>query len=232
MTADIGESLRALVRDHLEGRLSLEAYRRRRAQLLDGLPACGRASLDTTRPREVTEFEITTQPRTVLARINADPPEPEPRVRDKEGRGRIAALAALALALAIAVALLVRSEIEARAPQHAPAAASGAASSRKSADPIRALLQPLRQDSHWSDARVLAINAALIRMGPARIAAARNSDWFNGVVDRVRNRLRQQQALAAAPLTPRTSPLAALAKTLGIPLASPEAHAPARRISD
>ncbi len=226
MTADIGDSLRALVRDHLEGRLSRQAYRRRRAQLLDGLPAC----TDTTRPRAVTEFEITTQPRTVLAQLNADPPAP--RARNKAGRGPIAALTVLVLALAVAVVLLVWSEIEASAPQRAPAAASGAASSRKSADPIRALLQPLRQDTHWSDARLLAINAALLRIGPARIAAARNRDWFNAVVDRVRTRLRQRQALAAAPLTPRTSPLAALARTLGIPLASPEASAPAASKSD
>jgi len=229
MRTDSADRLRALARDHLEGRLSLETYRKLRAQLLDGLlvPDLSLSS-DPTKPRAPTEFEITTQPRMAARRFAADLPRPAPQVWQRIGRGRIAGLAALGLVLAAAIVFLVWFEIKVPAPQRT-AGASGAATSLRSADPIRTLLEPLLKERNWSNARLLALNDALLKVGPARISAERNSDWFNAVVDRVRTRLREQQALAGAPLTPATSPLAALARTLGIGLGMPGKAAPMRK---
>lgn len=88
-------------------------------------------------------------------------------------------------------------------------------------DPIRALLEPLLENPDWSNPRVLALNEALLEAGQKQIDAARNTDWYQAFVESVRSRLREQQALAGAPLTPDSSPLAALAVTLGIELATP-----------
>lgn len=214
MGADVNDNLRALARDHLEGRLSLASYRKLRAQLLDDLlaPGCAPAS-DTSESRTVTEFEVTTQPRTARLQAGASaPPGPTAAGARRARVGRMAWLAALLALILAAIAVLVWFEMRTRAPQP-PAAAM---SSRHGADPIRALLRPLLEEPHWSDARLVAVNEALLEAGPARIAAERDSGWFHAVVDSVRNRLRQQQALAPTALTPETSPLAALAKTLGI----------------
>ena len=90
------------------------------------------------------------------------------------------------------------------------------------ADSIRSLLQPLIDTPDWSDARLLAVNHALLEAGRTRIAAEANEDWFAAFVDTVRGRVKEQQALAGAPLSPDHSPLAALASTLGIDLSSPD----------
>lgn len=96
--------------------------------------------------------------------------------------------------------------------------AGGQAQPAGQADPIRALLEPLLESPDWSDSRLVALNEALLEAGRARLDAVRDTDWFDAVVDRVRNRLLQQQALSSTPLTPDRSPLAALAATLGIDL--------------
>ena len=88
-------------------------------------------------------------------------------------------------------------------------------------NPIQALLQPLLENPDWSNARLVALNEALLEAGQAQIDAARNTDWYEAFVESVRSRLREEQALAGAPLTPESSPLAALAVTLGIDLATP-----------
>ena len=52
MSADIADKLRALTRDHLEGRSSLQSYRRLRAHLLNGLVASAAGTVpDATKPR-------------------------------------------------------------------------------------------------------------------------------------------------------------------------------------
>lgn len=225
MSADTGERLRTLARDHFEGHLSLESYRKLRAQLLDGLLApAPMPSSDTTRPRAASELEVTTRPRTVTPRSGAQHPEPAPRLWARAGMRRIVLLVALGLVLAVAVALLVWFETRARAAQRTSAAVGAAASATHGADSVRMLLQPLLNERRWSDARLRALNDALVKIGPARIVAERNTEWFNAVVNSVRNRLRQRQALAAAPLTPETSPLDALAQTLGVGLGSPAAR--------
>ncbi|MGH8261501.1 MAG: hypothetical protein ACREUG_17610, partial [Steroidobacteraceae bacterium] len=60
------------------------------------------------------------------------------------------------------------------------------------------------------------------RAGATSIAAAQSADWFNAVVDQVRSRVKERQALAGAQLNPGSSPLAALAVTLGVDLVAPD----------
>lgn len=242
MREDIADTLRALARDHLEGRSSLEHYRRRRAELLDGLVAerAGPAS-DVTQPREPGGSDVMTQPR-AARRLEPTtwPVTPAPRAAAQglksarpaaKGRApRIAAWAALGLLLAAGVVLLVRHQ-RSRAVGAHPAAAAGAAMthSARSADPIHTLLLPLLNDNDWSDSSVVALNEALRKFPPARIAADRDTDWFHTAVEIVRFRVKQQQALASVPLTPATSPIAALAQTLGIDQPSSEPPAAARK---
>lgn len=242
MRADIPDTLRALARDHLEGRSSLERYRRLRAELLDGLVAerAGPGS-DVTRPREPGGSDVMTQPRAAKRpEPMTRPVAPAPRAAasglksarpvTKGSGARIAAWAALGLLLAAGVVLLVRHQrSRAVAARHAAAAAAAMTHSAKSGDPIHRLLLPLINDNDWSDSSVLALNDALRKFPPALIAADRGTDWFNTAVEIVRFRVKQQQALASAPLTPATSPIAALAQTLGIDRPSPEPPAAARK---
>ncbi|HEX8757147.1 MAG TPA: SUMF1/EgtB/PvdO family nonheme iron enzyme [Steroidobacteraceae bacterium] len=229
MSADRAERLRALARDHLEGRSSLESYRRLRARLLDGLiaPAAAMCS-DATQPRAPGSLAEVTQPRgpTSLAevtqpRASAQQAAVEPAASASLGKhvrpGRIVGYAALGLLLALVVVA-----VSWRHHSRSVASPPGAAAARSGpADPIRQLLEPLLQSPDWSDARLLALNEALLEAGQQRLDAARDTDWFDAFVASVRSRLLQKQALAGAPLTPDNSPLAALAVTLGIDLAAP-----------
>jgi hypothetical protein len=245
MSADIAEKLRALARDYLEERSDRATYRRLRAELLDGLIAPGlgprpppapRATpaADITQPREGAEHRLATRPREATAldptvrprgasppRGAAAPKSPGPPAR--MGPGRIAALAALGLLVAAGVVLLILRQQRSPPPAPPPVAAAASATMSPAAgpDPIHTILQPLLDDNDWSDSSVLALNEALRKFDPARIAADRNSDWFNTAIEIVRFRLKQQQALTGAPLNPDTSPIAALAKTLGVDLPAP-----------
>ncbi|MGH8294290.1 MAG: formylglycine-generating enzyme family protein [Steroidobacteraceae bacterium] len=216
MSAEIADRLRALARDHLEGRTGLQSYRRLRARLLDDLVAPGTGgSADATQPRAAAQLAEVTQPRAAAPRAAAEAsvtrsPEGEPR------SGRLAGYAALALVLAFAVALLLWRHHSRSLPSAPEAAAPGGGQT----DPIQALLEPLLQNPDWSDARLLALNEALLEAGRPRLEAVRSTDWFDAFVASVRSRLLQQQALAGVPLTPDNSPLAALAVTLGIDLAA------------
>jgi hypothetical protein len=234
MREDIADTLRALARDHLEGRSSLERYRRLRAELLDGLvgASAGPSSV-ITQPREPAGPDVITRSRAALLLEPTSPPlDTRPRAADakspraKGGAPRIAALAALGLLLAAGIVLLLRHR---RSPAPAPQSAAAAAHSAASADPIHTLLLPLLNDEDWSDSSVRALNDALRKFPPQRIAADRDTGWFNSVVETVRFRVKQQQALASGPLDPATSPIAALAQTLGIGRRSSEAPAAARK---
>ena len=240
MSADTADRLRALARDHLEGRSSLETYRRLRAQLLDdlmapaaGAPAAGApaggTSPDATQPRAAAQVSDATQPRASAPRSTAErseparvppsppsPPSPAP-AGNEVGSGRAVGYVALVLLVVLGVAFFVWKH-HSRGP--ASSAASAPVTSGQT-DPLQALLEPLLQNPDWSDARLVALNQTLLEAGQRRLDAVRNTDWFGAFVESVRSRLLQQQALAGAPLTADNSPLAALAVTLGIDLAAP-----------
>ncbi len=243
MGAEAADRLRALARDHAEGRLTLSAYRRLRAPVLDGLVGLAvEPSPETTQPRGSPSHlawrqEPTPQPSPALQSSaprqpsavrpsSAPPPSPVPQprprpgpVRQTGGRGRnIAVIVAILASIAV---LLVWRHATQRRPLSA-GTSIGSGSAGESADALRALLQPFIDNPDWSDARLIALNGALLEAGRSRIAAAQSVDWFNAFVDQVRGRLKEQQALAGAPVTPGKSPLAALAVTLGIDLTSPD----------
>ena len=223
MSAETADRLRALARDHADGRSSLETYRRLRAQLLDNLVvAADEAAPDATQPRPAPQPGEVTQPRAAAARAAAERTEPAP-VGNGARAGRVTGYVAVGLILALAVVFLVwRQHSRGLAPSAAATASSGAGTGESDqTDPLRGLLEPLLQNPDWSDSRLVALNQALLEAGRARLDAARNTDWFAAFVESVRSRLLQQQALAGAPLTPDNSPLAALAETLGIDLAAP-----------
>lgn len=227
MSADIADRLRALARDHQDGRSSLETYRRLRAQLLDSLIApAARAAPDATQPRAAAQVAEVTQPRAMTPRATAERSEPSPS--DDEVRiGRVTGYVALGLLLTVAVVFLIwRHHSRGRASPPAASMSGGTSTGEtEQADPIRALLEPLLQNPDWSDARLAALNEALLEAGRPRLDAVRDTDWFDAFVASVRSRLLQQQALAGTPLTPDSSPLAALAVTLGIDLAAPAQQA-------
>lgn len=237
MSADTADRLRALARDHLEGRSSLETYRRLRAQLLDSLTApvtaapaaavpAASASPDATQPRAAAQVSEATQPRLASPRAGperSEPPQgPQPPRPPPAGKGvrlgGIPGYVGLVLVLALAVVFFVWRHHSRGAAS--PAAATAPVSGGQT-DPLQALLEPLLQNPDWSDARLVALNQALLEAGQQRLDAERNTDWFDAFVESVRSRLLQQQALAGTPLTPDNSPLAALAVTLGIDLAAP-----------
>lgn len=225
MSTDVADTLRALARDHLDGRSSRETYRRLRAQLLDGLiaPAAG-ASPDATQPRAAAPLAEVTQPRAASPRATVERCEAPPGDEPKSRRVSVTGFAALGLLLTTAVVYLAwrhHSRGPASSPASVPTSSETSTAGTDQADPVRALLEPLLQNPDWSDARVLALNEALLEAGQSRLDAARNTDWFDVFVASVRSRLRRQQALAGAPLTPDSSPLAALAVTLGIDLSAP-----------
>jgi formylglycine-generating enzyme required for sulfatase activity len=247
MSADIADKLRALARDHLEGRMSLQTYRHQRAQLLDGLagpgarpaadatqPRRSAAPGEATRPRPAARREDVTQPRDLGPAAAAGRGEPAagPSGTTTSGKdggssgaggrvGRVIGYASLGLLLAGAAALLLwRHHSPTLSSPSTAAAGGGNTVGGAQADPIRALLEPMLAHPDWSDDRLLALNEALLEAGQARLDAVRNTDWFDAFVQSVRSRLREQQALAGAPLTPDSSPLAALAVTLGIDLST------------
>jgi hypothetical protein len=227
MRADITDRLRALGREHLDGRISRETYRRLRAPLLDGSdPDTRQRSVENGSAPEVSEFEITTQPRSIRPSTAAHLPPGAARSLPTAHRARrIAVLSALAALLAILLSLLVWTAMKSPVPAPASSRVLQRRLRKPSADPVRELLRPLLSERHWSDAHMRAVTAALIRLGPARIAADRDTDWFAAVMDSVRERLRQQQALSSTPITPSKSPLAALARTLAIAVNPPVAPA-------
>jgi formylglycine-generating enzyme required for sulfatase activity len=90
-------------------------------------------------------------------------------------------------------------------------------------DRVRDLVTRFADRGDWSDARLVMLNTDLLELGGARLSQAAADPWFQRFVDEVRQRLKEQQALASAPLSADNSPLAALAVTLGLNLNAPDA---------
>ncbi|MGH8217749.1 MAG: formylglycine-generating enzyme family protein [Steroidobacteraceae bacterium] len=249
MTSDVAERLRALTRARTEGRLTLAAYRQLRRPLLDGLVGIsGEQSSVTTQPRAAAQQSgaLGALGSSAASAVASSPvgssTSAGPATRDASPTRVVAAAGAAAparkgpvskgvvvvvggMVAAAAIFLFWRHGASERNRASSPAsspAPGGEARTAAAAEPIRQLLQPLLDSPDWSDARLLALNSALLEAGHARIAAAQDADWFNAFVEQVRSRVREQQALAGAPLTADTSPLAALATTLGMDLTSPD----------
>ena len=75
-------------------------------------------------------------------------------------------------------------------------------------DRIQGLIAPLLSDPDWDDARIAAVNAALLEEGPRRIAARQQTEWFQRFAAEVRRHLQERRS--------QQGTLAALAVTIGL----------------
>jgi formylglycine-generating enzyme required for sulfatase activity len=223
MSADVAGRLRQLAHDHHDGRLDLAAYRALRAPLLESLvPNGGVVSpmLEVTQPRAV--------PKPATQVTNG----PEPKRSSKTAIVSVAVV----LVVVAGVSWLVfgggapgASSAGAGRDGASGAGAGGAdagvgpGATAAGLNRILDLVGPFLDRGDWSDGRLATLNAALLELGGAQIAAATRDVRFQHFIDELRARLKEQQALAPAPLTADNSPLAALAVTVGINLNSPDA---------
>lgn len=207
MSADLAARLRALARDHQTGKLSLAVYRKLRAPLLDSL------ALHAVRgPDEKT------QPRALARTPEAAPAHPASQQPSSAARAKPYAQIAIALFALTAIAGLAFWTLHRPAPNDAVTADSDSPEGA-----VYELVGAFNERGDWSEARIAALNAALLELDRQQIAGAATQQWFQRFVDELRKRFKEQQALAPAPLTARTSPLAALAVTVGLDLNSPDA---------
>jgi formylglycine-generating enzyme required for sulfatase activity len=216
MSADLAARLRALTQDYHEGRLNLAAYRALRAPLLDTLVANvpAAADMEVTRPRAVRPAPAPTTGQTT-GQATAQTPSPT-QSRRRLPVGVI--VVALGLVALVTVMLWVLSR-----GGHPGAEADAVSGGRALAGPVYDVVVPFMERGDWSDAQLTALNASLLELGDQQLATVARERWFQRFVDEVRSRLKEHQALAAAPLTADNSAVAALAVTVGLDLDSPDA---------
>jgi formylglycine-generating enzyme required for sulfatase activity len=212
MSNDLAARLRALAHDHQAGRLSREAYRKLRAPLMDSLAKSGAAPMDDmaiTQPRAAAR-SVASAP----ASRTADAVQQQaPPARSKAGTRATIVVFGLLLVAATAF-MFIRGPVSGDDAPDEPVA---------QASPVRDVVQPFVERGDWSDTRVASLNVELLALGQRHMAAAAHEQWFQRFVEELRMRFKEQQALAPAPLTAHTSPLAALAVTVGLDLNSPDA---------
>jgi formylglycine-generating enzyme required for sulfatase activity len=209
MSTDLATRLRLLVQDHHDGRLSLAEYRKLRAPLLDSLASRELTGVDdeaVTRPRMAGR-----SPPTVAS---AAPDRGHPDFWSRPGRRAVLVIGLLVLVAVVGWSLR---------RWHAGAGPADQPGEYAAAEPVYAAVRPFVERGDWSDARVNALNAALIEVGPRALTAAESEQGFERFVDEVRRRFKEQAALSTAPLTADNSPLAALAVTIGLDLNAPDA---------
>lgn len=209
MSADLAARLRELAKDHHAGRLSLTAYRKLRAPLLDSLVLHGaREGNEKTQPRSVSRVS-----QTVRSSSTVSAPAPVAPAHPRRYREAVVAAVILFAIAGIAVWSLQRGEPE------APAIVE----STERKGPVFEAIEPFMARADWSDSHTAALNAELLELGRQQIAAVTSELWFQHFVHDLRKRLKEQQAISSTPLVPQTSPLAALAVTVGVDLDMPDA---------
>ena len=206
MSTDLAARLRLLAQDHHEGRLTLAEYRKLRAPLLDSLEL---------RPSSGGDDEAITRPRAATAAPAGARPPPRPAGSPNKGR--------LLFAVAVAVLAVVAVIWWSSRSRHAGGDSAIPSDQSQVSAAVHEVVRPFVERNDWSDASVNEVNASLLELGHQPIAAAAAEQWFQRFVDEVRRRFKEQQALSQAPLTADTSPLAALALTVGLDLNAPDA---------
>ena len=207
MSADLAARLRALAKDHHAGKLNLATYRQLRAPLLDSLEL---------HVSSIDEMAVT-QPRS-LGRAAATRPPTVSSAPKAPARSTKLPRILFALVPVLVIASGAWWYMQHSAPEEEVAAGYDAPAS-----PVREVVEPFVQRGDWSDARVAALNVALLELGERQIGAVAVEPWFKRFVDDLRKRFKEQQALVQTPLTAKSSPLAALAVTVGLDLNSPDA---------
>lgn len=202
MSEDVADRLRSLAREYSQGRLSLEVYRQKRTRLLDSLQSPQSAAV---RPSP----SAPTVPNAPLA-------------PSWVGWVGLFILGVMVVGALCSVLLGDRFREQ---PDRGRAMNESRHVGQAGSDRIFALVAPLLKDPNWTEARIAAVNAALLEEGTRRIAAERQTEWFQRFVQEVRQRLEEQRALRAD----GGSSLEALAVTIGIDLNAPRVppHPPA-----
>ena len=236
MSEDIGARIASLAQDYREGRLNRAAYRRLRAPLLDSLSTRQFSSDEdstVTQPRDkvraaiaaAAAAESSAGTTTVTRPMPPSPPKPAafppkpPGAESKPAKQASRSKTPLFAGIAAVLAVVVAAVWYLRRPE-APATPEFAGPVD---NPVYDAVVPFLAANEWSDRRVANLNAALLELPARQIAENSRTDWFLDLVDEVRRRLKEQQALSPHPLTPEKSPLAALAVTIGIDLQKPDA---------
>jgi len=249
MTADLALRLRTLTQDYHDGKLNLTVYRQMRAALLDSLVAnvagaAAAAAVAVTQPRggswrNADAITRPGKPRMTLPDATPDASagasgshpalrlgspdessESQAATESHDSRGlpvRSIAIAVAVLAIAGAGFWLSRDHASSKPDS------SGSAATAAEQDRIHSLLAEFSDHGDWGDGHLAALNTDLLELGGARIAEAASESWFQHFVEEVRQRLKEQQALASTALTADNSPLAALAVTVGLDLNAPDA---------
>lgn len=207
MSEDVAGRLRSLAKEYSQGRLSLEVYRQVRAPLLDSLAARPQAAVSQT-------------------------PAPSAELRTpRAGRSSVGWIGLLILAVLV-IGALSRGLFRDRSrnePDRVRAMSDSRRATATSSDRIFRLVAPLLDDPDWTEARIAAVNAALLEEGSRRIAAEHGTDWFQRFEQEVQRRLEEEQsALGADRAVPERSSLAALAATIGLNAPHEPPRPPAR----
>ena len=248
MTADLSLRLRTLTQDYHDGRLNLAAYRQMRGALLDSLvanvaSATAAAAVAVTQPRggswrQADAVTRPGKPRVAPTGSEASTSSDAQRADAPAGaRGETAGARDEAAAapevsrvpvrtIAIAVAVMAIAGIGFWLWHGHAASSSNSSGTTPVADQqdrIQTQLAQFTDRGDWSDASLTALNADLLELGGSRMAEASGNSWFQRFAEEVRQRLKEQQALASSPLTADNSPLAALAVTVGLDLNAPDA---------
>jgi formylglycine-generating enzyme required for sulfatase activity len=230
MSADLAERLRSLARDYHEGRIDLRAYRSLRAPLLDSLvlTSASAPTVEITQPRAPAwQSEAITRPgkpgtapvRAQLTELGSNQVETSP-ASNPSNRNllRFGVIAIVIVVVAIATVSLWPSKNTSSSGNSVSDASAGTESDR-----IRDAVGAFTDRNDWGDGRLTTLNASLLESGGENIALIAHEAGFQRCVDELRRRLKEQQALSSTPLTADTSPLAALAVTVGLDLNSPDA---------
>ncbi len=235
MSADVAARLRQLAQDHHNGRLDITAYRALRAPLLDALVVSGVVSAPAVAALEVTQPRALSGGASLAAGVTASAgaalsagaqlsvgalPSARAarsvRARAPNSPPLSVVLTLLALLVLVAAAFWF---LHGRATTGSPAPT---VATQAGSDQVLDLVETFSERGDWSDGRLASVNAALLELGGAQIAAVGRDARFQRFVDELRVHLKEQQALAPAPLTAANSLLAALAVTVGIDLSSPD----------
>jgi hypothetical protein len=195
MSEDIAARLRSLAREYSQGRLSLQAYRQVRGLLLDSLTSSPQSNVPPTSP--------------------SLPPVSKAPAARRSWVGWIG----LFLFCVIVIGALYGAFGDRLHEQ--PDRGHGMSQSRLAADRARSdrifhLVAPMLNDPDWTEARIAAVNAALLEEGARRIAAQRGTEWFQRFTREVQRRLDEQRALGVDRRGQERGSLAALAVTIGI----------------
>jgi formylglycine-generating enzyme required for sulfatase activity len=247
MSADLAVQLRSLTQDYHDGRLNFAAYRSMRAALLNSLVAGAETA---ARAAAIAAVAIT-QPRIGNWQTDAVTRPGKPRVIATTPATAAAVNTTAATATATAEVPVASTANEPASPRRLPlrtiaitvvvlaitgagvwfwldrsssgTAMTDGATAAAEQDRIQTLLTRFTDRSDWGDAPLAMLNADLLEMGGGRLAESSSKVWFQRFVEEVRRRLKEQQALAATPLSADNSPLAALAVTVGLDLNAPDA---------